>query len=206
MITMRVVSTRLLTFFLAAAWIASLSGCSITHLQHDDLQEPASRQSEVVSVEPQATGFSGGRVGWGRMTLFSIPVAPVHIESDEASDLMGVVRDALTAAGYTTRLADSQEPGLVLKAHVDNIRFNNYTWFVPLIPTWGSIDVTLRLEAADGQIHWEKYLESSGRSFNITDGFNVAATRSVTELANSMVEAFSAEEFNTALIGELVER
>jgi len=114
---------------------------------------------------------------------------------------MGVVRDALTAAGYTTRLAGSQMLGPVLKAHVNNVRFNNYTWLAPLIITWGSIEVTLRLEAADGQVHWERSFEGSGRSFNIIDGFNVSATRSVTQLADSMVEAFSAEEFNAALIG-----
>jgi len=114
---------------------------------------------------------------------------------------MGVVRDALTVAGYTTQLADGQKPEPVLKAHVNNVRFNNYTWLAPLIITWGSIDVTLRLEAADGQVHWERSFEGSGRSFNITDGFNVSASRSVTELADSMVEAFSTEEFNAALIG-----
>jgi len=201
MITPKFVSSRLLVVFLATVWISSLSGCSITHLQHDDLQEPAHRQSGVVSVDPKATGFPGGRVGWGRITIFSIPVAPVHIQSDEASELMGVIRDALTAAGYTTRLAGSQMLGPVLKAHVNNIRFNNYTWLAPLIITWGSIDVTLRLDAADGQVHWERSFDGSGRSFNITDGFNVSATRSVTQLADSMVEAFSAEEFNAALIG-----
>jgi len=200
MIAPKIVSNRLAVVLLASIWISSLSGCSITHLQHDDLQEPAQSQSGVVSVDAEATGFSGGRVGWARVTLFSIPVAPVHIKGDEASELMDVVRDALNAAGYTIRLADSSGP--VLKAHVDDIRFNNYTWLAPLIITWGRIGVTLQLEAATGNILWKESFKESGNSYNISNGFNVAATESVTRLANSMVEAFSSEEFNAALAGE----
>jgi hypothetical protein len=53
------IPVRLLTVSLAVNWIAGLSGCSITRLQHDELQEPAYRQSGTVNVEPRATGSVG---------------------------------------------------------------------------------------------------------------------------------------------------
>lgn len=199
MLTLITASTRLRALILVCIWILCLSGCSITELKHDELQEPAQRQSGVVSVEPLATGFTGGRVGWGRITIFSIPVVPIHIHSDEARDLMDVVRNALSATGYTTRLASGPQSGPVLTAHVDKARFNNYTWIAPLVPTWGRIEATLRLESASGEVLWEKFFEGKGFTFNFTDGYNIAATESVTRLANSMVEAFSAQDFSEAL-------
>jgi hypothetical protein len=125
------------TVLLGVLWIAALSGCSITQLQNDELQEPEVLQSGEVAVRAKATGFSGGRVGWGRITVFSIPAVPIRIHSDEASDLMEIVRNALTTAGYTARPAGSAQAGPVLKAHVDHVRFNNYTWVAPIVPTWG---------------------------------------------------------------------
>ncbi len=186
----------------AIIWILGLSGCSITSLQHDGLQEPTNLQSGVVNVAPRATGFSGGRVGWGRVTIFAIPVVPIHIKSDEASDVMDVVRDALITAGYTTYLAGNSQQRPVLSAHVNKARFNNYTWILPIVPTWGRINVTLRLESASGQVLWENSFEGAGTTFNFTDGYNIAATKSVTRLANNMVEAFSDPEFITALAEE----
>ena len=201
MLAPRTVPTPLLIVSLAVFWISTLSGCSITQLQHEDLEKPVHHQSGVVNVEPRATGFSGGRVGWGRITLFSIPVVPIHINSDEASDLMSVVRDALTTAGYTPTLTDSPQITPVLKAHVDRVRFNNYTWLVPLVPTWGRINVTLRLESSGGEVLWERPFEGKGTSFDFTDGYNKASIKSVTRLANSMVEAFTTQDFGEALAG-----
>ena len=197
----KIAKTPLLVMSLAFCWITNLSGCSIAQLQHDDLQEPAQRRSGNVNLGPKATGFTEGRVGWGRVTLFSIPVVPIRIHSDEASDLMVVVRDALAIAGYAAHFVDNAQPGPVLKAHVDEVRFNNYTWVAPLVPTWGRLHVTLRLESADGPVLWEKSFESSGHTYNFTDGYNIAATRIVTKLANSMVEAFGSQEFSNALSG-----
>jgi hypothetical protein len=48
---------------------------------------------------------------------------------------------------------------------------------------------------------WEKPFEGKGTTFDFSDGYNKAATKSVTRLANSMVEAFAAQEFIEALAG-----
>ena len=197
--TREIVSTPFLPVPMVIAWALVLSGCSITQLQHDGLEEPADLQSGVVNVDSRATGFTGGRVGWGRITIFYIPVVPIHIKSDESSDLMEIVSDALVAAGYTTRMADIALDGPLLKAHVDKARFNNYTWLAPIVPTWGRVSVTLRLETAAGQVLWEESFSERGTTFNFFDGYNIAATESITRLANSMVEAFSAREFSDAL-------
>ena len=183
------------------AWIAVLSGCSITSLQHDPLDVPQEQQTGVVGVETKATGFTGGRVGWGRITVFYIPVVPIHIQSDESRDLIAVIENALATAGYETRAAEALQAGPVLRAHVDKARFNNYTWLAPIVPTWGRLDVTLTLESANGEVVWEQSFNGRGTTLNFFDGYNIAATKTVTRLANSMVEAFTGPEFSDAVSG-----
>jgi hypothetical protein len=184
--------TPLTNTFLAMLLVLSLSGCSITQLQHTELQIPENLQSGQVYVEERATGFTGGRVGWGRVTVFSIPVVPIHVQSDEAIDLMQVVQDSLSTAGYAAHTAGSSQGEVVLAAHVNEVRFNNYTWF-------GRINVTLTLESASGHVLWEKLFESKGTTYNFTDGYNIAATKIVTQLADNMVEAFTSLDFSRAL-------
>ena len=185
---------------LAIFFCMNLLGCSINQLQYSELQSPEKVQSGDVYVEERASGFTGGRVGWGRITIFYIPVVPIYIHSDEASDIMRVVSDSLTAAGYTTHTAGDARVGPVLSARVT--RFNNYTWLAPIVPTWGRINVTLRLESPDGEVLWEKSFEGKGSTLNFFDGYNTAATKSVTRLADSMVEAFGSADFYLALSTE----
>ncbi len=176
-----------------------LTGCSISQLQYSELQSPEILQSGSVYVQERASGFTGGRVGWGRITVFYIPIVPIRIRSDEASDLMQVVKDALTTAGYTTHSASDGQAGPVLSAHVTHARFNNYTWLAPIVPTWGRINVTLTLESKGGEILWKNSFMGKGTTFNFFDGYNIAATKSITRLADSMVEAFASAEFQNAL-------
>ena len=182
-----------------AACLFLLSGCSITSLQHDVLEEPAELRSGAVNVAPKATGLDGGKVGWGRITLFSIPVAPIYIQSDEAADMMDVISSALSVAGYSPNYAESADGAPLLRADVTRARFNNYTWFAPLVPTWGNVDVTLQLLSSGGEILWEESLHGGRHTFNFTDGYNIAATRTMTELANNMVAAFTSQAFSDAV-------
>ncbi len=183
----------------ASVLLLGTAGCSITQLTHAELDDPPTLQSGIVNVDEKASGFSGGRVGWGRLSVFAIPVAPIKIESDEASDLMQVVATALTTAGYTVESEESTARSPLVRAQVNKISFNNYTWLVPLVPTWGKINVTLSLEAPDGTVLWTADVEGSGSTLNFTDGYNVAATKSVTRLANSMVVAFGDGAFAAAV-------
>ncbi len=70
---------------------------------------------------------------------------------------MSSINEVLGAAGYN-------DPGVkryiqadvcILKARINEMRFNNYTWFVPIIPTWGRIEFALRLESRSGILLWE---------------------------------------------------
>ncbi len=183
----------------AAIAVVTLSGCSITSLQHDVLEEPTEIRAGEVRVESQATGFTGGKVGWGRITLFSIPVAPVYIHSDEARDMMDIVSSALTTAGYSPEFAESADGAPLIKADVTRARFNNYTWLAPLMPTWGNVDVTLQLVSIGGEVLWEESVHGGGTSWSVFEGFNVAATKSMTELANNMVAAFTSQAFSDAV-------
>ena len=180
-----------------------LTGCSITQLQNKELISPDQLRSGDVNIRSLATGFSGGRVGFGRLSLLYIPVAPVRIESNEANDLMNTIRDALIVSGYDVSVTDDLEASPVLKAHVNEVKFNNYTWAAPLIPTFGSIDVTLTLESEEGLVLWEKGFSGGGTSWNLFNGFNVAAREVMTRLGNEMVNSFSGPDFFLALEKEI---
>lgn len=198
MVDKQTVSTYQVVLFVLVFCIGT-SGCSISELQTSELQGPETIRSGKVYLEQRASGFTGGRVGWGRFTVFAIPIVPIRIQSDEASDLMQVVSNALATAGYTTQAVQHGEAGPILSAHVTHMRFNNYTWVAPIVPTWGRINVTLTLESLGGEVLWESSFEGKGTTFNFFDGYNIAATKSVTRLADSMVDAFSGPEFHEAL-------
>ena len=183
--------------FVAA--LMMLAGCSISQLQHQGLISPDRLYSGDVNIRPEATGFTGGRVGFGRLSLFNIPVAPVRIRSNEANDLMNTIRDALIISGYNVSVTDDLEASPVLIAHVDEVNFNNYTWAAPVVPTWGNIEVTLILESKEGLVLWEKEFRGGGRSWNVFNGFDRAAGKVMTRLGNEMVNSFSSSDFSLAL-------
>ena len=190
------------TALMVIVFCLNLAGCSITQLGYSELQSPEKVQSGDVYVKQRASGFTGGRVGWGRITIFAIPIVPIYIHGDEAIDIMRVVSDSLTAAGYTTQWAGDEGAGPVLSARVTHARFNNYTWLAPIVPTWGRINMTLTLESSDGDLLWERSFEGKGSTLNFFDGYNIAATKSVTRLADSMIEAFGSADFYLALSAE----
>jgi hypothetical protein len=179
--------------------ITILTGCSISHLQHNELKTPIQLYSGDVYIRPVATGFTGGKVGNSRISIFYIPINPVRIKSDEAKDLINVVTDALLVSGYNVFETNDPEASPVLKVHVNEVKFNNYTWAAPIIPTFGKFDVTLTLESKEGLILWKEGFTGSGTSFNFFDGYNTAATRAVTKLANQMVDSFSRPNFYLSL-------
>jgi len=61
-----------------------------------------------------------------------------------------VRRETLTAAGYRVRDAKGVGDGPVLQCDVKRFSFRNYTWLVPLVFTWGGVDLDLSLVNRDG--------------------------------------------------------
>ncbi|BFM17765.1 hypothetical protein R50073_39480 [Maricurvus nonylphenolicus] len=179
-----------------------LSACSIHGLQHDEIASTNSPREGAITVDRYAQGFSSERVGWGRFTLFYIPVVGVDIEGDESRQLMDTIHTALQAAGYHTKVRGTRDSKQlpIIKAYVEDVGFNNYTWFAPLVvPTWGGLEVTLVLESPTGDKLWAETFSGSGFTLNYIDGYNIAARESMTELVNAMVSAFGSTDFYAAL-------
>jgi hypothetical protein len=142
-----------------------------------------------------------GRVGWGRISLFYIPCVPIHIQGDANQEVMNQVRDALQQAGYKVSVVDAKAPAGTpeLNCTVDTFWFNNYTWLFPFVPTWGDIDLTLRLQRLGGQVAWQENFHGHGWSANFFDGYSSAANEAMTTILNQMVDAFASDDFHKAL-------
>ena len=178
------------------------SGCSITPM-HKELKSPAKLAQGNVATAGSATGMPPGKVGWGRITLFAIPVAPVHVEGDASRETMNFVRDALTTAGYTvsTVEAGSRAPGPVLTVGIKQYKFNNYTWLAPLIFSWGRIELEATLHGADDRALWTKSYLGKGTSVHITQGFTNSAAKCMTRALDQMVVDFGTPSFASAIVG-----
>jgi hypothetical protein len=187
----------------ALVGVAALaSGCSITPM-HKELKAPAKLAQGNVTTAATATGMPSGKVGWGRITLFAIPVAPVHVEGDASRDTMNFVRDALTTAGYTVDAvnAGAHAPGPVLSVGIKQYKFNNYTWLAPLIFSWGRIELDATLRGPDDHVLWTKSYLGKGTSVHITEGFTNSASKCMTRVLDQMVVDFGTPAFAGALIG-----
>jgi hypothetical protein len=178
------------------------SGCSITPM-HKELKSPVKVAQGSVATASVATGMPSGKVGWGRITLFAIPVAPVHVEGDASRDTMNFVRDALTTAGYTVSTVETgtRAPGPLLTVGIKQYKFNNYTWLAPLIFSWGRIELDATLRGADDHVLWTKSYLGKGTSLNVTQGFTNSASKCMTRVLDQMVVDFGTPAFTVALAG-----
>jgi hypothetical protein len=198
----------------AAALLAlfHLFGCTIALKDVPLAGAPAHRLGALQAPE-SATGISG-RVGWGRVTLFSIPAVPIFVvdgskpsaentRADIANRaVMQQVRRALVHAGYEVAPgADGAAGGRTLDCNVERFKFNNYTWIVPIVPAWGSARVTVTLRDAGGASLWSQSFEGDGFSLNLFDGFSSAANQSMREILDAMVISFGTPEFRSAAAG-----
>ena len=163
-------------------------------------------------AEATASGING-MVGWGRLSLFYIPVAPIFIVDHSTPsqsntraqianrEVMKQVRRALEHVGYQVDVVDqeSEPTGRVLQCKVEKFWFNNYTWLAPFIPTWGSAKVTVTVMDGGGQVHWSQTFEGSGFTMNFFNGFTSAANSSMKKILNQMVKSFATPEFQQAV-------
>lgn len=115
---------------------------------------------------------------------------------------MEQVRDAVQQAGYRVSVVGTQGSAgtRLLKCQVDNFSFNNYTWLFPYVPTWGDIDLTLRLQRPGRQIAWQESFHGHGFSANFFDGYSGAANKAMTQILNGVVQAVASDEFHNALV------
>jgi hypothetical protein len=190
----------------------SLAACTISLKDVPLAGEPAARVGSA-RVAPTAGGIEG-RVGWGRVTLFSIPAVPIFVvdgtkpgsENTRAQianrAVMKQVRRALVHAGYEVVDASAAgAAGRVVECNVERFKFNNYTWLAPIVPAWGSASVTLSVRDESGAALWTQTFEGKGFSLNPFDGFSGAANQSMRKVLNAMVPALASAEFRTAIGG-----
>lgn len=184
---------------LALAVVVS-SGCSVA-LRHEPLGSPTQLRSEQLAVSRRAEGIDG-KVGWGRFTVFYIPLIPVYITGKDGNEqVMDFVRDGLRRAGYriTTTEGPTHLSLPVLTCKIEKFWYNNYTWLFPFVPTWGNTHINLALTTNDGRTLWARAFKGSGFTLNFTDGYSIAANESMEEILNEMVREFSSQDFQLAL-------
>jgi hypothetical protein len=188
-----------------------LAACTIA-LKDGPLDGLQAASAGALQTAPSAVGIPG-RVGWARITLFAIPVAPIFVVDGSTPsstntraeianrEVMKQVRRALAHAGYEVTDAPPAATGRSLECNVERFKFNNYTWMVPIVPAWGSARLTLTVRDSAGAALWTQSFEGDGFSLNPFDGFSGAANQSMREILNAMVPAFQSPEFRSAATG-----
>ena len=185
-----------------AALALGTSGCAVA-LKHDALNAPGHSYNDPLATARLGKGIDG-KVGWGRFTVFAIPIVPIYISGakDGNEQVADQVRDALRQVGYNVTVVDAltSTTGPVLKCQVNKFWFSNYTWLFPIVPTWGSIDLTVSVEAPGSTTTlWTRGFSGSGSSLNFFDGYSSAANEALTKILKEMVTEFSSEQFHTAV-------
>ncbi len=175
------------------------SGGSV-NLGHGTLGAPPRRFTDTVQMARASEGIDG-KVGWGRFTVFAIPIVPVYIEGNGNEKVMDQIRDALQQVGYSPAFGSSgvAATGPVLKCKVNKFWFSNYTWLFPFVPTWGGIELTTNLVLPSGSTVWSRNFSGSGFTANFFNGYTSAANQSMTKILNDMVREFASDEFHRAL-------
>lgn len=187
---------QLLPRLVVVGLVSLLSACAVT-IKQTPINGPDGSPKGEIRAAGKVSGLPGSKVGWGRITLFAIPVAPIYIKGDDAALVMGRVHDALRKAGYNVSVADTaaQAAGPTLKCNVTHFRYSNYTWLAPIVPTWGEIELDVSLHDVNDNVIWTKHFEGDGFTMNFTDGYTIAANESLDEILEQMVVAFSSPEF-----------
>lgn len=192
---------------IAALLLPFGSGCTIS-MKHGQLASPAKMCSETVRVSRAAIGSQDrpkgakGRAGWGRFTIFAIPVVPVFVTGDGNADVMNGIQDALSQTGYKVEVADPPQSGSdkILVCKVTKMRYNNYTWLFPIVPTWGETCLDVSLMDGEQKTLWNRQFSSRATSFWwFINAYTHAAKKNNTRILNDMISACSSEEFRVAL-------
>jgi len=185
-------------FIVCAAGFMANAGCSI-RMGHEPLDTPSRVFSDHITVAKQVERPLL-RAGWGHVSVFWIPIVPIHIEGNSNAEIMAQVHDAVRQVGYQIQIVDNgaSVPEPVLSCKVEEFNFHNYTWLFPLVPTWGCIKMRLEL-VSGGQVLWARTFDHDGMTLNFFDGYTIAARQAMDKILNQMVKELSSEEFHRAL-------
>ncbi len=169
-----------------------LAGCTAT-LNHGDLGPQADDPRGEIAVVSQVENLPRP-LGWGTITLFAIPVAPLTIaKGDGERKVMLQIRDAVAHAGYQpVDVATAADAGSlpVFQCRVKSFRFRNYTYFFPIVFNWGKIALDASVQDPAGNVLWSKsYSEGSMGGYGFSGPVNRAMTKILKKLSADLAAA-----------------
>ena len=209
-----VISRKSPTVVLSSVMLFYLMGCvgaggNRVDLAHDTLSTPKQRLSESIAMQKSAEDRrpAGEPIGHATMTLWAVESGSVTTTDPVAEGVVMQVKQALESIGYQVTLVDSAHPvpnpSNILKVNIKEFNFKNYNgfWPIPIVPTWGSIELGLTIENPAGKVLYEKSFRGGGNSYCLTGecAFGTATKEAMTDVLNKIVEECSGEEFHHAL-------
>ena len=171
------------------------TGCTTT-LKHGELSGTTSVAKGPMAVSSRAENMRK-RIGWGTLTVFAIPVAPVTVNGEPDRELMNQVKDAVEQSGHEAKIVENpSEAGdlPVLSCKVDKFSFRNYTWLFPIVFNWGKISMDVTVTGADGTILWQKSYTGKG---NGAYSFNSPVNKALTRILNEMIGDLANVDFRS---------
>lgn len=181
--------TTNLVLAIAVGFLAT--GCSTT-LQHGKIFTTPLADKGPMGVASHAERMKD-RIGWGTITVFAIPIAPVTVNGDPGTELMNQIKDAVAQAGYQVKMVDSAGSAgsmPVLSCKVQKFGFRNYTWLFPIVFNWGTIQLDVTITAPDGRLLWKKtYVGKGNGMYDFNPTVNNALTAILNELSNDLLNA-----------------
>jgi hypothetical protein len=136
-------------------------------------------------------------IGHPTVTVFAIPAGDVRLEQGPER-VMESVSKALEFAGYRP-VAASERPGApVLVCRVTQMEFKNYTWFMPMIHTWGDIALSLSLVDEAGQPRWQRDYTGNYDGNGFDEPFGKAVNTAFGKILVRATEDFASTEFRAA--------
>jgi hypothetical protein len=190
--------TKQLTALVAAMAVVA-TGCTTT-LNHGKFNDTACAPKGPVGVSAHAEKMKH-RIGWGTLTIFSIPVAPVTVNGEPDRELMNQFKAAVEHCGYQVKLVENpgDAAGLpVLSCSVKKFKFRNNTWLFPLVLNWGTVMVDVSVKGSDGAALWSKSYTGKASGFY---SFNSTVNKALTVLLNDMIADLRSTNFKAATGG-----
>ena len=136
-------------------------------------------------------------IGHPTVTVFAIPAGDVAVDQG-GEKVMQAVAGALQAAGYRP-VAAADRPGAPhLTCQVTRMEFKNYTWFMPMIHTWGDIELSLVLVDGAGQTRWRKEYAGNYDGNGFDEPFGKAVNTALGKILARATEDFTTAEFRAA--------
>jgi hypothetical protein len=136
-------------------------------------------------------------IGHPTVTVFAIPAGDVTLDQGGAG-IMKAVGAALEAAGYRPVAAADRPDGPVLVCQVTRMEFKNYTWFMPMIHTWGDIELSLALVEDGDRTRWRKDYAGNYDGNGFDEPFGKAVNTALGKILARAAEDFTSAEFRAA--------